>query len=46
MSVQIISTDVHLMQHVPIMMAVTHVSVLLDLVVMVSHVLVGDSVQF
>ena len=46
MSVQIISTHVHLMQHVPIMMAVTHVSVLLDLVVMVSHVLVGDSVQF
>ena len=46
MSVQIISIDVHLMQHVPIMMAVTYVSVLLDLVVMVSLVLVGDSVQF
>ena len=46
MSVQIISTDVHLMQHVPIMMAVTHVSVLLDLVVMVSLVVVGDTVQF
>ena len=46
MSVQIICIDVHLMQHVPIMMAVTYVSVLLDLVVMVSLVLVGDTVQF
>ena len=40
-----ISMDVHLMQHVPIMMAVTHVNVLLDLVVMESLVLVGDTVQ-
>ena len=46
MSVQIISTDVHLMQHAPMMMAVTCVNVLLDLVVMVSLVLVGDIVQF
>ena len=46
MSVQIISTHVHLMQHVPIMMAVTCVNVLLDLVVMVSRALVGDTVEF
>ena len=38
-----ITTDVQLMQHVPIMMAVTHVNVSMDSVVMVSLVLVGDT---
>ena len=46
MSVAKIAMDVHLMQHVSIMMAVTHVNVSMDSVVMVSFVLVGDTEKF
>ena len=38
-----ITMDVHLMQTVSIMMAVTHVNVSMDSVVMASLVLVGDT---
>ena len=46
MSVQIISMDVHLMQHVPTIMVVTHASVYMVLAVMASLVLILVSNRF